>query len=860
MYVHFLCHFLLSIRRCHLPSTLYSVPLFSIPTPSHSHYNSPIPSQGIPLSAIPLRCPDSIFDRVQVCTRSGRSDLTRSLDSFHRYQGPADEQRFESLRGSSPHFQKNKVVDQNDVENENENRCDSSTALQFLNKAPKSVTLISAAALQQSAESCSCSPPRSGFRGKQMNKKVSISKAGVNDKGRGRYRAGAVIDKGRGKDREENMQEHTRSEGFSYETSEADAEVEVEVEVRADKLTSGKEIDKLCGEFHFLLSALGGSLYSDENISPSHENVATEVSNIPNKVECKYRETISDDQTGRVKIDQNISVCAKEISSGDSSLLAAIQSMRQKQKDALLEHQMGAIQNKISSQIRQLYMERAADKASLNNTADLSPPKIATLCPSSVSTSSLHSVADDQALNPVVSSIMEDTYYCEILLPEGQGHATSMIHPDISVTEGKEGRKREIVTVKFPPDQRESSGIAVQSCTGSSNSICHSDRDDFDHTVHQNDRTSSELESMIGCSQGMQEEEESREKIEGNIRKVHVPVEYTDSRYVRTYQPHKDNTPSMCYSKSSPSVTHHRPSSDQGLTCSSTFHTASSESVTVRSSSSVAYDLKSLCGSDECSPEEVFLRRQSTRGPEYGQLRGIVYNRRFDEMMAEEKGGDRPAIDPDEASPLGPGPRSRLIDPDDASPLGPRSRLIDPYDASPLGPRSRLIDPYDASPLGPGSRLIDPYDDEVDSTASGKHRSRNFQIDDYYWEMKCDNRRSKTWETRRRYSKADPDVKYDHPKNMRGRGCDEDEDEDEGTVDYGLKEVAYFSDDSLTPHKKDPLGFSSRFSSNTDHEDVLESEGINGANEDRGALEDEEEDVDMSHFTKMCVTFLVLWM
>ena len=146
-------------------------------------------------------------------------------------------------------------MDHNDVENENENRCDSSTALQFLNKAPKSVTLISAAALQQSAESCSCSSPRSGFRGKQMNKKVSISKAGVNDKGRGRYRAGVVIDKGRGKDREKNMQEHTRSEGFSYETSEADADAEVEVEVRADKLTSGKEIDKLCGEFHFLLSA-----------------------------------------------------------------------------------------------------------------------------------------------------------------------------------------------------------------------------------------------------------------------------------------------------------------------------------------------------------------------------------------------------------------------------------------------------------------------------------------------------------------------------------------------------------------------------------------------------------------------------
>ena len=208
-----------------LPFSVYSLPLFSIPTPSHSHYDSSIPSQGIPLSAIPLRCPDSIFDRVQVCTRSGRSDLTRSLDSFHRYQGPADEQRFESLRGSSPHFQKNKVVDHNDVENENENRCDSSTALQFLNKAPKSVTLISAAALQQSAESCSCSPPRSGFGENQMNKKVSISKAGVNDKGRGRYREGVVIDKGRGKYREENMQEHTRSEGFSCETSEADAEV-----------------------------------------------------------------------------------------------------------------------------------------------------------------------------------------------------------------------------------------------------------------------------------------------------------------------------------------------------------------------------------------------------------------------------------------------------------------------------------------------------------------------------------------------------------------------------------------------------------------------------------------------------------
>ena len=818
-----------------LPFFVYSLPLFSIPTPSHSHYDSSIPSQGIPLSAIPLRCPDSIFDLVQVCTRSGRSDLTRSLDSFHRYQGPADEQRFEPLRGSSPHFQKNKVVAYNDAEIENENRCCSRTALQFMNKAPKSVKLISAA-LQQSAESCSCSPPRSGFGENQMNKKVSISKAGVNDKGRGRYREGVVIDKGRGKYREENMQEHTRSEGFSCETSEADAEVGVEVEVLADKLTSGKEIDKLCEEFRFLLSALGGSLCSNDNISPSHENVVQKASHTSNIVKGKCREKISGDQTGRVEIDQNISVYAEGISNGDSSLLAAIQSMTQKQKDTLSEHQMGAIQNKISSQIRRLYMERAADKASLNNTADLSPPKIATLCPSSVSTSSLHSVADDQALNPVVSAIMEDSYYCEILFPEGRGYATSMIHPDISVTEGNEGRKREIVTVKFPPDQRESGGITGQSCTGSANSVCRSDRDDSDPAVHQNDRKRSELESMIVCSQGMHEEEEedSREKIEGNTRKVHEPVEYTDSRYVRTYKPHKDSTPSMCYSNASPSVTQHRPSSDQGLTCSSTFHTASSESRTVRSSSSAVYDLKSLCGSDECSPEEFFLREQSTRSPEYDQLhgskRGIVYNRRFDEMMAEEKGGDRPAIDPDDASPLGPGPRSRLIDPDDASPLGP----------------------------GPRSRLIDPDDDEVDSTALGKHRSRNSESDEYYWEMKSDSRRSKTWENRRRYSKADPDVKYDHPKNMRERGCDEDEDEDVATVDYSIKEVAYFSDDSLTPHKKDPLGFSSRFSSNTDREDV--SEGKDGVNEDRGALEDEEEDIGMSHFTKMCVTFLVLWM
>ena len=129
--------------------------------------------------------------------------------------------------------------------------------------------------------------------------------------------------------------------------------------------------------------------------------------------------------------------------------------------------------------------------------------------------------------------------------------------------------------------------------------------------------------------------------------------------------------------------------------------------------------------------------------------------------------------------------------------------------------------------------------------------------------MKSDNSCSRTYKTGQRYSIAELDVKCDNFEWIRERGCDknEDENENEDRVHCGIKDVAYFSDDSLTPPKKDPLRFASRFLSTSDSEnDNLDSEEKDGANEDRGAREDDEEYIDnMSHFKKMYVTFLVLW-
>ena len=270
-----------SLYKCHLPPLKFP---FTPIAPLHldrSYYHSYLLSQGIPLSAIPLRYPDSIFDRGQVSTRSVRNDLTRSLDSFHRHQVPAHKQQLEPLRRSSPLNQRNRVLSDFEAENENENEngSDDTAVLRFLRKAPKSVKLISGA-LQQHAESSS--PPRRRSSENESNKKLYISKSGVNANDRGQYGKGRITDKGR----EEKMQRLINSEVFSHENSKADAEVEVEVEVQviADKFTSSNEIDKLCGEFHSLLSALGGCLSSNENISlRSDEKISTEIFSLEDK-------------------------------------------------------------------------------------------------------------------------------------------------------------------------------------------------------------------------------------------------------------------------------------------------------------------------------------------------------------------------------------------------------------------------------------------------------------------------------------------------------------------------------------------------------------------------------------------------
>ena len=746
---------------------------------------------------------------------------------------PAHKQQLEPLRRSSPLNQRNRVLSDFEAENENENEngSDDTAVLRFLRKAPKSVKLISGA-LQQHAESSS--PPRRRSSENESNKKLYISKSGVNANDRGQYGKGRITDKGR----EEKMQRLINSEVFSHENSKADAEVEVEVEVQviADKFTSSNEIDKLCGEFHSLLSALGGCLSSNENISlRSDEKISTEICNVYNKAEGKIKETSTDNQILRMKgrSDHKLSGCADGTSIGESSLIAAIQSMTYKRKDAHLEDEVGAIQNEISSQIRQLYMERAAAEASLSNTAYLSPSETITLYPSSFSKSSFDSVANDLALNQAANAnTVDSSSQCEMLSAEVPCHASSMTHSDTSVTERNEERGRRIGRVNIVSDPKESSSIAIQSYSANADPIWHSDRDDledFNQTVHQDDRAQSKLVSLSqGSISGLNQthkEEVDRELMEENIIGVHGSDEYTDRKYVHTYMSHDDNTFSMHAFNASASIStslpQHRTSSDQGLIGTSTSQTVFSGNETVRSSSSVENDLNSICGSEQCSPEDVFLRRQSARSSQYGQLdmsKGdMEYRRRFEERMAEEKGGYRP-----------------MIDPDDSPPLGPRLSLVD----------------------------VD--DEEVDSTASGKEYGgeRGRQIDEYYWEMKGDNSRSRTYKTGQRYSIAELDVKCDNFERIRERGCDknEDENENEDRVHCGIKDVAYFSDDSLTPQKKDPLRFASRFLSTSDSENDLDSEEKDGANEDRGAREDDEEYIDnMSHFKKMYVTFLVLW-
>ena len=739
---------------------------------------------------------DSVFPPSP--TRFGRRDLTVSLDTAYRYHVPADEQQFEHLRKSFPLLNNDNSA--SDCEIRDENRCDDSAVLRFLRQAPKAVKLLSAALHHPAG---SLSPQRVVFTEGGSDEEYPSRSRGEGGAGGCRGRNG-IIDGSRGRGRILFDDDHGTLMGeqrtIMMESEDVRAK-SIERERERDgsdvnKHAPKNDVDKLCGEFHSLLSLLGGSVNSDSTYPLDlNERIVAESYNHSDERADKggNRDVESSREEIITKPDERILGMIGE-SLKDFPLVSAIQSMSCKHKGCQSEGEVGVIQNEISAHIRQLYMERAADISTVRDTAHTPLPVI---FPSSSSSSSVSASASSSSkiagqfppgLTGSFIALVDCTSHQESDSHRGQVPITSVpLHDNISAPQLEVGGGRGDKRGDNVSEEREVLGSSIHAVQSqSSPTLSRSNQNPLMHSESHSELKSEleldlDLDLLPVCSHGPKSElrpsliqisEEGGVKGEEMERGMNVSSDQVSCRNkmdTSSYFSCKDDSASPISSSAHVPTFRSVPrTSDIYDPVDFTFGSSSgSSSGSLNSPSiqgvalttignvtdsfhSVEDDLNSYTGSEDHSAEEYATGSTDYRLPNENGGRDMSYQQRYEERMVGER--ERHLRNPDERSVEG----------------------------------------------GSGPRSVDVKDTRVDIIASCKDYSQPCRDEEDYWEMKSDYSSNRCKKNMRGDSKVGSDD-GDSDIEDKGGGC-------RGRVEGATgneRDAAYFSDDSLASRRKD---------------------------------------------------------